>query len=358
MTFDALLLASFGGPEGPDEVVPFLERVTAGRGIPPERLVEVGQHYFALGGVSPINGQNRALIAALGDELSRREVDLPVYFGNRNSQPFLADALRRLHDDGHRRVLAVATSAYSSYSGCRQYREDLASALEQSALTDRLEVVKLRPYGDLEGFSGSMAAGLVPILRDRLAELGSFEHVHLFFTTHSIPDTMARTSGGDPYAPDGAYVAQHRAVVDAILAEVAAQLGDVPAWSLVYQSRSGPPGMPWLEPDINDAIREAASTGATCVVLLPIGFTSDHIEVVWDLDTQARQTARDLGLDFHRAPTAGIDPSFVSGLVDLVLAVRDGGGVDHARPWQGLCGETCCPNPRASRPVVPAPRQI
>jgi protoporphyrin/coproporphyrin ferrochelatase len=354
MTFDALLLASFGGPEGPDEVVPFLEGVTAGRGIPPERLVEVGQHYFALGGVSPINAQNRALIAAIEAELERRGVSLPVRFGNRNSAPYLVDALRGLHDEGHRRVLALATSAYSSYSGCRQYREDLAGALAEAGLAGQLEIAKVPPYGDLPGFADAMAAGLLPVLRQRIEDTDSLSGVHVLFTTHSIPDSMAHASGGTPYAPDGAYVAQHRAVIDVILASVGDRLGGVPAWSLVYQSRSGPPGMPWLEPDVNAALEELAGQGVDAVLVLPIGFISDHIEVVWDLDTQARQTAEALGLAFHRAPTAGVEAAFVAGLVDVVLAARDGVDVDRVPPWSGLCGADCCPNPRASRPVVPA----
>jgi len=353
MTFDALLLACFGGPEGVDDVVPFLERVTAGRGIPPERLLEVGQHYLTLGGVSPINAQNRALAEALRAELSARELDLPLYLGNRNSPPYFADVLSEIHEDGHQRVLAIPTSAYSSYSGCRQYREDLARALSQTQLNQLLAVEKISPVGDLPGFAEAMAPGLVDALAMVVEQRGSLHGLHVFFTTHSIPDSMVAASGPQTGASTQQYVDQHLEVAADLMAAVAARFDPTPPWSLVYQSRSGPPTMPWLEPDINDALRVAAADGVASVVLVPIGFISDHIEVIWDLDTQARQTAAELGLDFTRVPTAGTSPPFVAGLVDVVENAIKERSSTRGPLWTGLCSPECCVNARAALDVVP-----
>jgi len=353
MTFDALLLACFGGPEGPDDVVPFLERVTAGRGIPQERLLEVGQHYLTLGGVSPINAQNRALAQAVRDELEQRGSDLPVYLGNRNSAPFFAEVLHDIHANGQARVLAIPTSAYSSYSGCRQYREDLAKGLRESGLVDDLVVEKMSPFGDLAGFASAMAPGLIEVLSTFHADRGSFEGVHVFFTTHSIPDSMVAASGPHSGASSSQYVDQHLEARARLLATVTERFGAAPSSSLVYQSRSGPPTMPWLEPDINDALAGAAATGVTAAVLVPIGFISDHIEVVWDLDTQARQTAEELGLSFVRVPTAGVSPEFVAALADRVLSVVEGRSSARGPLWSGLCSADCCVNARATLDVVP-----
>jgi ferrochelatase len=349
MSFDAVLLASFGGPEGPDEVVPFLERVTAGRGIPPERLVEVGQHYFTLGGVSPINAQNRLLVAALREGLDARGLDLPVYLGNRNSAPFFADVLSQIHRDGHREVLAVATSAYSSYSGCRQYREDLARALDASDVALELTVRKAPPYGYLPGFTDAMLPGLV----DALNERGAFSDVHVFFTTHSIPHSMVAASGPPQTNTRQRYVDQHLEIAERLMSSVAQQFEVAPSWSLVYQSRSGPPNVPWLEPDINDALRTAVADGVHSVIVVPIGFISDHIEVVWDLDTQARETADGLGLQFVRVATAGTSPVFVAGLVDVIEEALAGAAFERGPLWSGLCSAECCLNPRAILDVVP-----
>ncbi len=354
MTYTALLLSSFGGPEGPDEVMPFLERVTAGRGVPRERLEAVSHHYLALGGVSPINAQNRELIAALEAELARRSIDLPVYWGNRNSEPFFEGTLRQLHADGHREVLALATSAYSSYSGCRQYREDIGMALEATELND-LHVRKIRPYFDLSGFTDPVAEGLAAAL-DRLAEQGiDPTTTAIFFTTHSVPMSMSQTSGpvelrGEDEESLGIYAQQHEQAIERVISNVHSNRGGaVPEWALVYQSRSGPPTMPWLEPDINDAIRGAAATGITAVIVVPIGFVSDHVEVIWDLDHEALETATELGLAFERVSTPGTDARFVSSLVDRIEESLRGEVPEY---WKPFCSQACCPNARAQRPVI------
>ncbi|MGI9135658.1 MAG: ferrochelatase [Candidatus Nanopelagicales bacterium] len=354
MTYTALLLSSFGGPEGPDEVMPFLERVTAGRGVPRERLESVSHHYLALGGVSPINAQNRELIAALESELARRSLGLPVYWGNRNSEPFFEGTLERLYADGHREVLALATSAYSSYSGCRQYREDIGMALE-SIEPGELTVRKIRPYFDIPGFTEPFADGLVTAL-DRLAQQGiDPTSTAIFFTTHSVPMSMSQTSGpvelrGEGDEGLGIYPQQHVLAIEQVISTVQAmRAGLVPEWSLVFQSRSGPPTMPWLEPDINDAIREAAARGISAVVVVPIGFVSDHVEVIWDLDHEARETATELGLTFERVSTPGTDARFVSSLVDRIEeSLRD----EVPEYWKPFCSQDCCPNARAPRPVI------
>ena len=322
---DCLLLVGFGGPEGPDDVLPFMENVTRGRGIPRERLEEVSRHYLdVFGGVSPINAQCRALRAAL-----EQAQDLPVYWGNRNWHPFLADTLAQMAADGRRHALAVVTSALPSYSGCRQYREDIARALVPGAPL----VTKLRHYYAEEGF-------LAPMRRN--VEAAGLPDARLVFTAHSVPQVMADTSG-----PDGG------AYVEALRHASAAIAGDRP-WDLVFQSRSGPPTVPWLEPDVNDHLRALAAEGVTEVVLVPVGFTSDHVEVLYDLDLQAKETADELGIALARAATVGTDPEFVQMLVDLVheriaapAELPDHGAVaTHDR-----CPARCCPPP----PRRPAP---
>ena len=373
--YDAVLLVSFGGPEGQDDVLPFLRNVTVGRGIPDERLEEVAHHYRAFGGVSPINAQNRALQAALVTELGARGVDLPVYWGNRNWGPFLTDALREAHAAGHRRLLAVVTSAYSSYSGCRQYREDLAGALEETGLAGEMTIDKVRQYFDHPGFVSPFVEGVRDALLRTHEALGEGtdlrQDAHVLFATHSIP-TVTAVGSGPPDATlggEGAYGAQHRAVADVVMASVGssdgpaaggAALDGVP-WSLVYQSRSGAPTTPWLEPDINDAITELSGQGVKAVVIVPLGFVSDHMEVLWDLDEEATATARDAGLHAERTPTPGIHPDFVGGLVDLVMerhATATGGepaprpALTSLGPWYDVCRPGCCANPRGVRPAV------
>lgn len=356
--YDAVLLLSFGGPEAPEEVLPFLRRVTAGRDIPDERLVEVGEHYYGFGGRSPINDQNRALIAALKGELRRRGLTTPVLWGNRNSEPFLTDTLRGAHSAGVRRVLVVTTSAYSSYSSCRQYRENIAAALEaldQEGI-EGLVVDKIRPYATHPAFGRTNTRLVTDALRP-WSEVDT-DKLRVLFVTHSIPVAMDDTSGpGD--GEGNLYWHQHEELTQIILDEASATLGRELEGSLVYCSRSGPPSQPWLEPDVNDEMTRLAAEGVTHVALAPIGFVSDHMEVKYDLDTEAAQTAADLGLSMVRVPTVGVDPEFVSGLVDLMVeraAETQGERVDHPA-WPGaampsVCAPGCCPNLRAAVPAA------
>ncbi|MEU8566903.1 ferrochelatase [Streptomyces pathocidini] len=358
--YDALLLLSFGGPEGPDDVVPFLENVTRGRGIPRERLKEVGRHYFLFGGISPINAQNRELLDALRKDFAEHGLDLPVYWGNRNWAPYLADTLREIAADGRRRVLTLATSAYASYSGCRQYRENLADAL--AALEGEglplPRVDKLRHYFNHPGFVRPMVDATLAALAElpEAARAGA----HLAFTTHSIPTAAADTSGpAEGHGDGGAYVAQHLDVARLIAEAVREATGVEHPWRLVYQSRSGAPHIPWLEPDICEHLEELHGTGAPAAVMVPIGFVSDHMEVKYDLDTEATAKAGELGLPVARAATVGADPRFAAAVRDLVLeraATERGRAVDRCAlgalgPSHDLCPVGCCPA-RAPRPAA------
>ncbi len=363
--YDALLLLSFGGPEAPEDVVPFLENVTRGRGIPKERLAEVGKHYFLFGGVSPINEQNRELLAALRKDFAEHGLDLPVYWGNRNWAPYLVDTLREIAEDGHRRVLVLATSAYAGYSGCRQYRENLADALDQllGEGLPELRVDKLRHFYNHPGFVRPMIDATLAALAELPAEVR--DGARLAFTTHSIPLAMAETSGApdDPArgTPGGAYVAQHLEVAGLVAEAVAAATGvaDRP-WELVFQSRSGAPHIPWLEPDICDHLEALHAAGAPAAVMVPIGFVSDHMEVKYDLDTEARAKAAELGLPVARAATVGADPRFTAAVRELLLerAVTErGGSVERCAlgtlgASHDVCAVACCPNPRAPRPAA------
>ncbi len=352
--YDAVVLLSFGGPEAPDEVLPFLRRVTAGRDIPDDRLATVGEHYHLFGGRSPINDQNRALIAALEAELARRDVELPVLWANRNTAPFLADTLREADGRGLHRLVVVTTSAYSSYSSCRQYRENLAEAAgevrEEGVV---VEIDKVGPYAGRPAFRGPNTRLVLETVRG-LADVPD-EELALLFVTHSIPDAMDETSG--PGDGEGRlYQEQHLDLAHAATAEIHDALGRELATELVYCSRSGPPTQPWLEPDVNDRLEELAKEGRTVVVVAPLGFVSDHMEVVYDIDTEAVETARRLGLRLIRVPTVGVDPVFVSGLVDLVVeraaeargeAVQRGPGV-----MPSVCASGCCPNLRNALPAL------
>jgi len=355
--YDAVLLASFGGPEGQDDVIPFLRNVTRGRGIPDERLEEVATHYRANGGISPINAQNRALKAAMEAELAARGIDLPVYWGNRNWAPYIQPTLQQMFDDGHRRVLMFSTSAYAGYSSCRQYREDLGVALRESGLEGRLEVDKIRQYFDHPGFIEPFVEGLAAGLADVRAQLSAAGEddapVRIVFTTHSIPTSDAEAAGPRDMAAQletDVYSAQHLAVANAVLDQVPEAAGL--EWSLVFQSRSGAPHVPWLEPDINDALADYADAGTRGVVVMPIGFVSDHMEVVWDLDTEARNTCAELGLAFHRAPTPGVHRQYVRGIADLISERTAGPGgkallagrasAAELGPWFDVCRPNCC----------------
>jgi protoporphyrin/coproporphyrin ferrochelatase len=356
VAYDAILLAGFGGPEGQDDVIPFLRNVTRGRGIPDERLEEVAHHYRHFGGVSPINDQNRELKAALDAELARRGIDLPVYWGNRNWDPYLADAVQAAYDDGHRTLLTIATSAYSSFSSCRQYREDIAIALEATGLEGKLTVDKVRQYFDHPGFVEPFVEGVVAGVRELLTQVGDGGAIKLLFSTHSIPSTDAERSGprDRAFGEGGAYAAQHLAVSELVATEAARILGlESLGWELVYQSRSGPPTQPWLDPDVNDRIAQLPGEGIRGVAVVPVGFLSDHMEVMWDLDTEAKESAAEAGLAFVRVPTPGSHQRFVEGLVDLVLERRDGipasdrPALTDLGPWFDVCRPGCCENVRA-----------
>ncbi|MET7761232.1 ferrochelatase [Streptomyces sp. NPDC005393] len=364
--YDALLLLSFGGPEGPEDVVPFLENVTRGRGIPRERLKEVGRHYFLFGGVSPINAQNRELLQALRKDFAEHGLELPVYWGNRNWAPYLTDTLREMVTDGHRRILVLATSAYASYSGCRQYRENLADALAtlEGEGLPLPRVDKLRHYFNHPGFVQPMVDATLAALAE-LPE-GLRAGAHLAFTTHSIPTAAADTSGPvEDHGEGGAYVAQHLDVARLIAGAVREQTGADHPWRLVYQSRSGAPHIPWLEPDICDHLEELHGEGAPAAVMIPIGFVSDHMEVKYDLDTEATAKAAELGLPVARASTVGADPRFASAVRDLVLEratterfVEGRAAVTPERCALGslgashdLCPAGCCPA-RSGRPAA------
>jgi ferrochelatase len=338
-SFDALLFLSFGGPEGPDDVMPFLRNVTRGRGVPDERLAEVAQHYLHFDGVSPINDQNRALIAALEAEFTTSGIELPIYWGNRNWQPFVADAVLRMRDDGVRRALVFATSATAAFSGCRQYRTDMARA-GAAVGADAPDLVKLRHYFDHPGFVAANVGHVRAALDSVPAD--ARDAARLVFTAHSIPTAMNDVSGPDR---DGLYEKQHRETARLVAEAVR---GPGAGFDLVWQSRSGAPHVPWLEPDVNDHLKALAAQGVATVVVAPTGFVSDHLEVLWDLDTEARETAQQLGLGFVRAATAGTHPAFVAGIRELVQEHLVGAPPRHLGRL-GLCGidcpDRCCPSP-------------
>ncbi len=352
--YDAIVLLSFGGPEAPEEVLPFLRRVTAGKGIPDDRLEAVGQHYHLFGGRSPINDQNRALIAALRTELEARGIDTPILWGNRNSEPFLTDALRDAHAAGHHHVVVLTTSAYSSYSSCRQYRENIADALAELADEGiELTVDKVAQYAPRPGFAEATFERLLESLRS--LEGRPDQEIALLYVTHSIPQAMDDTSG--PGDGDGnLYARQHLALAAELTEEANRVLGRELAGELVFCSRSGPPRQPWLEPDVNDRLEELAADGIRTVVAVPIGFISDHMEVVYDLDVEARATADRLGLGFIRVPTVGTHPGFVRDLVDAIAERAAEARGEHPPVFDGrmpsVCAVGCCPNLRESRPAA------
>ena len=332
MAYDSVLIVSFGGPEGPDDVEPFLANVTAGRKIPAERLAAVARQYQHFGGVSPINEQCRRLVAALDAKLSGAGLGLPVYWGNRNWTPYLADTVAEMAAAGRRRALAVVTSAYSSYSGCRQYLEDIAAA--RAAAGEAAPVIdKVRAYYDHPGFVAPFVDAVSAARRNLPAGLRA--DAWLVFTAHSIPESMAAGCAYEQQLGETARLVAEGAGFD--------------TWTMAWQSRSGPPSIPWLEPDINDCLAELAGRGAEAVVLAPIGFVTDHMEVMWDLDVVAAGTAEELGLRLARAVTPGTRPDerFVAMWQELISERLDPGRPRRSLGRLGVgadgCPADCCP---------------
>jgi ferrochelatase len=326
--FDAVLVLSFGGPERSEDVIPFLEHVVRGRNVPRERLLEIAEHYYHFGGRSPINDQNRELVEALRHELSRHGLAMPVYWGNRNWHPFLSHTLRIMRDEGVRRALVFVTSAFSSYSGCRQYLEDMERARSEAG-AGAPELVKLRAFFNHPGFIETVADRTRAAFDNVPAALR--KSTPLLFTAHSIPVAAANSS---PYVNQ----------LEEACRLVADRVGAT-RWRLAYQSRSGPPSQPWLEPDISGELRRLASEGENTVVVSPIGFVSDHMEIVYDLDTEARSYADQLGIRMERAQTAGAHPRFVTMIRQLIEeriagAPRLVAGSGPAAPDE--CAPECC----------------
>ncbi|MBS1953187.1 MAG: ferrochelatase [Cyanobacteria bacterium SZAS-4] len=335
--YDAILLVSFGGPEGMNDVMPFLENVLRGRNVPPERMHAVAHHYELFGGVSPINQQNRNLIEALKGELLENGVDLPIYWGNRNWHPMLADTLQQMQKDGIQKALAFVTSAYSSYSSCRQYRENIATALEELGQDHTLQIEKLRGFYNHPGFVQANVERIVTALQQIGCEPSQ---VHVAFTAHSIPLSMSTSCDYESQLNETAQLVADRV-----------GLSD---WKICYQSRSGPATQPWLEPDICDHIRALHEQGVRNLIVAPIGFVSDHMEIKFDLDTEAKELCDQLGMKMVRAGTAGTHPAFVKMIRLLIEEKLDSGrerlalGAQGPRPDQ--CAQSCCP--AGTRPQV------
>lgn len=343
LPYDALLVLSFGGPEKPDDVIPFLENVLRGRNIPRERMLEVAEHYYHFGGKSPINDQNRSLIDALKAELESHNISLPIYWGNRNWYPLLPETIQRMFDDGHRNVLVFVTSIFSSYSGCRQYREDIQRALAELNLAEEMSLDKIRTFYNHPDFVETMADRV----RDAISQLpedGS-DQCKVLFTAHSIPNAMAANCAYEKQLHESS-----RLISEAV---------GIEDWSLVYQSRSGPPQQPWLEPDVCDAIQQLADQkSARQVVLVPVGFVSDHMEVIYDLDDEAAKLSQEVGITMARAKTAGIHPKFI-GMIRKLMEERLGltsekEAIGKFGPSHDVCPIDCCKyEPRRPAPVQP-----
>jgi ferrochelatase len=338
LPYQALLYVSFGGPEGPEDVLPFLRNVTRGRGIPENRLTEVAHHYELFGGASPINEQNRAVIRALKAELERRGLDLPVFFGNRNWKPFLEEAVQEMTDKGVQRALALVSSAFSSYSGCRQYRENIQAARE--AAGPKAPVVdKIRVFYNHPGFLRAVA-DLIKKSLPRWTE-NELQNVEIVFTAHSIPVAMARACD---------YLDQLHDAASLIVQE----LGWSSPWRVAFQSRSGPPQVPWLEPDILDVLKKLKGRDRQGVVVVPLGFLSDHVEVLFDLDVEAKTLAAELGLALERVSTVGTHPLYIQALADLVEErldpTRPKLTLGSRGPKEDVCPQDCCLNVSRPRP--------
>ena len=336
--YDAILFVSFGGPEGPDDVLPFLENVLRGRNVPRERMLQVAEHYHHFGGVSPINEQNRALISALEEELNHTGPRLPIYFGNRNWKPYLHEAIAQMRDHGVKRAIAFFTSAFSSYSGCRQYRENINEA-RQLVGADSPEIDKLRVFYNHPGY--------VQTMQERVEEAWSAwrnerrNRAVILFTAHSIPMAMA---AGCNY---------QRQLLESC--RLVAESLKHPKWQLVYQSRSGPASQPWLEPDVNDALRAIKDGNeAEDTVIVPIGFISDHMEVLYDLDCEAKQTCEEIGLNMVRAASAGVHPRFVRMIRELIAERayqwREKPALGEHGPSHDVCPVDCCLSGRPAGP--------
>jgi ferrochelatase len=342
MNYDAILVISFGGPEGHDGVIPFLENVLRGRNVPRERMLAVAEHYYHFDGKSPINQKTRELIAALKDELAQHGPRLPVYWGNRNWHPMLADTLRQMKNDGVKRALAFVTSVYSSYSGCRQYREDITRAQAEVG-EGAPQIDKLRVFFNHPGFLEATEDRLKEALAQIPAQ--ARHNVQIVYVAHSIPMSMAKTSD---------YVKQLEEV-----RRLASHAVGISNHVLVYQSRSGAPGQPWLEPDILDYLREVKEKKlVSSVAVAPISFISDHMEVLYDLDIEARHLCDSLSLPMARAKTVGIHPKFIAMIRELILERTEGAerrALGSLGARQDVCAEDCCPAPQ--RPVLPQAAQ-
>lgn len=343
--FDALLFVSFGGPEGPDDVIPFLENVLRGKNVPRERMLEVADHYQNFGGVSPINEQNRKLIEALRAEMTSRGIEMPVYWGNRNWHPLLPDTLKEMKAAGHRKILAFMTSAFSSYSGCRQYREDIARAQEEISGSE-LQFSKLRVFYNHPGFLEPFAEKV----RNAVAQLDRPEAAHILFTAHSIPNAMADNCRYELQLNESC--------------RLVAELIGHESYELVFQSRSGPPMQPWLEPDVCDRIKSLhEESGTDQLVVAPLGFISDHIEVLFDLDTEAQQLCGQLGIQMVRAETVGTHPRFVQMICELIEERCDPGvdrkSLGELGPSHDECPLDCCfsGRPGPPRPTVASAKE-
>jgi len=361
--YDAFLLVSFDGPEGPADVMPFLENVTRGRGVPRDRLAEVARHYDLFGGVSPINQQCRDLLTAIGKDFAAAGLDLPLYWGNRNWHPYLTGTVAQMAADGVRHAIAFVTSAYGSYSGCRQYLDDIEAARAQAG-PGAPRVDKIRHFFNHPGFIATVAQAA----RAAIGQLPACvaDDAWLVFTAHSVPEAMAAASG----PTGGLYPAQLAEAARLVAGELARAEGRERHWRLAYQSRSGPPSVPWLGPDIGDQLSELSASGAAAVVVIPVGFVSDHMEVLFDLDTEAAGLASRLGLPMVRAATPGTDHRFVSMITELVnergwarsagAGKAERGGQRAQAPVLGwlpvapdYCPNDCCRLPAARRPAGP-----
>ncbi|HWA98288.1 MAG TPA: ferrochelatase [Pirellulales bacterium] len=336
--YDSLLVVSFGGPEAPEHVLPFLENVLRGRNVPRARMLEVAEHYYRLGGVSPLNGQVRAMIAALEKLLAEQGPRLPIYWGNRNWHPMLADTIAQMAADGRKHALAFVNSGYSSYSSCRQYRENIAAALESvGPAAPRID--KLRAFYNHPRF----IEATVDRVREAIQRVPEprRSNLRLVFTAHSIPTAMAANC-------------RYAAQLEETCRLISAAWPNY-AWRLVYQSRSGPPAQPWLGPDVNEHLAELAAAGMRDVVIAPIGFVSDHMEVLYDLDTEAKATCERLGIDMQRAATVGTHPAFIAMIRDLILERMNPAlphcAVGNDGPSHDFCPVNCCLPAQAAAPA-------